>query len=111
MNYTITYDDGKVKSSEEFSAPDRLPQPGDIYELTVPIYTLAGECYNVGDLMKIVERTNFAPHHRTSSLGNLIVCCKHFPNGSVWTNIELMIAEGKLRLIGVTRLPCRLVIE
>lgn len=32
MEYTVTYDDGKVRGSAEFPAPDRLPQPGDVYE-------------------------------------------------------------------------------
>jgi len=111
MNYTVTYDDGQKTWSAEFPAPDRLPQAGDIYEFAVPVHTLARVSYNVGDLVKIVGRTDFAPHHRTSSLGNLIVCCKHFPNGSVWTNIELAIAEGNLKLIGVTHLQCKLATE
>jgi len=30
MKYTITYNDGRVKQSAEFDAPDRLPEAGDV---------------------------------------------------------------------------------
>jgi hypothetical protein len=97
MYYTITYDDGKVTESEEFYAPDRLPQPGDVYEFMFPVRPLANVQYRVGDTLEIVSRTMVAPHHRTSSLGNLYVRCKYMT--SVWTNVELAIAEGNLKLI------------
>jgi len=97
MNYTVTYDDGKVRGSAEFPAPDRLPQPGDVYEFMFPVRTLANVQYRVGDTLEIVARTTVAPHHRTSSLGNLYVRCKYMT--SVWTNVELAIAEGNLKLV------------
>jgi hypothetical protein len=97
MNYTITYDDGKIRQVGECPAPDRLPQVGDVYKFEYPIWTLAQVTYDVGDTLEIVARTTAAPHHRTSSLGNLTVRCKYMT--SVWTNIELMIANGWLKLV------------
>ena len=94
--YTVTYDDGKVKESAEFDCPDRLPEPGDVYEFTTPIWTLADVVYDVGDTLEIISRTTCVPHHRTSSLGNLLVRGKF--GTSVWTNIELSIASGWLKL-------------
>jgi hypothetical protein len=88
--YTITYDDGMIKQSGEFETPKRLPQQGDEYRFAQPVVTLSNVSYDVGDKLLIIGRTNAAPHYRTSSLGNLLVSCKHMT--SVWTNIEIMIA-------------------
>jgi hypothetical protein len=96
MNYTITYDDGEIGLSSEVPAPERLPQPGDVYVFTCPAITLAGVSYNIGDKLEIIERTTEAPHFRRSSLGNIVVRCKHFI--SVWTNIEWMIVMGRIIL-------------
>lgn len=95
--YTVTYDDGKIKESGEFDCPDRLPKAGDVYELTTTICTLGDHDYNVGDTLEIIARTTEVPHHRTSSLGNLYVRGKY--GKSVWTNIEMAIASGWLKLI------------
>ena len=97
QQYTVTYDDGKIKESAEFPAPDRLPQPGDVYEFTETVFTLGNVCYVVGDTLEVIGRTTEVPHHRTSSLGNLHVRGKC--GISVWTNMELAIAEGWLKLI------------
>ena len=94
--YDITYDDGNRQDIGRAPCPERLPQPGDVYEFTLPINT-AGNCsYNIGDTLTILERTSEAPHLRLSSLGNLRVQCKY--HVSVWTNIEWMIADGHLKL-------------
>jgi len=97
QKYTVTYDDGKIKQSAEFPAPDRLPSQGDVYEFVTTIYTLGNVCYDVGDTLEIIGRTTEAPHHRTSSLGNLHVRGKYCI--SIWTNIELAIASGWLKLV------------
>lgn len=79
-----------------FIAPRRLPHVGDIYRFTVHCNTLANVSYQPGDTLEIIGRTVDAPHGLTSSLGNLRVKCKYFT--SVWTNIEMAIAEGILVL-------------
>jgi hypothetical protein len=95
--YTITYDDGITKVSGQLPAPERLPQPGDVYEFTKTVLTLANVRYGCGDRLEIIERTNEIPHYRLSSLGNLRVKCKFFT--SVWTNIEAIVERGSLRLV------------
>ena len=95
--YTVTYDDGNTRFVSEFPAPDRLPQPGDVYEFTVCVRTLANITYLPGERLTIIGRTDFAPHKRKSSLGNLLVNCKYMT--SVWTNIESMIAQGTINLV------------
>jgi hypothetical protein len=97
QKYTVTYDDGKIRKSAEFDCPDRLPQAGDVYEFVEPVQTLANINYKVGDTLEIIGRTTKAPHHRTSSLGNLYVRCHYMT--SVWTNLESSIARGWLKLI------------
>jgi hypothetical protein len=94
--YTITYSGRMLKESAEFPAPDRLPREGDVYEFTCRVATLANVTYNKSDLLTIIRRTKAAPHCRISSLGNLLVACKYMT--SIWTNIEMMVANGELRL-------------
>jgi hypothetical protein len=97
MNYyTVTYNDGSVIGSRPFLMPDRLPHYGDVYVWTVPGRTLGGE-YSVGDRMEVLERTTDAPFHRTSSLGNLKIRCKH--GVSIWTEFESAIVSGSLKLL------------
>lgn len=95
--YTVEYDDGKVRRTFEFDAPERLPQPGDVYEFMTSIWTLANKYYKAGDRMTVIERTTDVPHFRKSSLGNLRVKCMYFT--SVWTNFDSCIAEGILKLV------------
>lgn len=97
MKYTVTYNDGEIKQTGEFEAPDRLPQAGDVYEFVRSVHTLANIQYKVGDTLEVLGRTTVAPHHRTSSLGNLYVRCHYMT--SVWTNLEASIANGWLKLI------------
>ena len=97
--YQITYDDGYNQVTEDFPCPDRLPQPGDVYEFTTPVYTLGQVWYGVGERMTVIERTDDAPHHRKSSLGNLRIRGPNYT--SVWTNFEATIARGWLRLVFV----------
>lgn len=95
--FTITYDDGFTKASEDFPCPVRLPQPGDVYKLKTHVATLAGRSYRPGDRLEIIERTEAAPHYRKNSLGNLRVKCPFFT--SVWSNIEVILEEGNLELV------------
>jgi hypothetical protein len=99
-SYVITYDDGRVVLRAAFVRPDRVPQAGDVYEATQPGATIAPAQYVAGDTFEIMERTHFAPHHRKSELGNLIVRCKHMT--SVWTEFDDGVACGRFRL----RVPC-----
>lgn len=95
--YMITYDDGVRKASEEFKAPERLAQPGDVYQVVSSFYTLGRVSYEPGDRLVVLERTNFAPHHRKSSLGNLLVKGKF--STSVWACLEMSIVNGWLKLV------------
>jgi hypothetical protein len=96
--YTITYDDGKNRIVwDDYPQPERLPQCGDVYEVVHSFYTLGRVSYEPGDRFTVLERTGFVPHHRTSSLGNLLVRCK--THTSVWTNFDSAIADGWLKLV------------
>ena len=98
ITYTITYDDGRVKVSGQLNCPERLPQAGDVYVATRHFYTLGDISYHPGDTFEILDRTSKTPHHRLSSLGNLVIRCKS--KTSVWTNFEACVAEGWLELAG-----------
>lgn len=100
MKYAIMYDDGEHKSMGWFDVPDHLPQCGEVYEWTRPARTLGGSRYAKGDRMTVLERTGHSPHHRTSSLGNLLVRGKD--HTSVWTCFEDCIADGSLKLVVTT---------
>lgn len=95
--YKVEYDDGAKHFEMEFREPARVPQCGDVYRLTFPISTLAKVSYKAGDLFTVLERTGFAPHHRTSSLGNLLIKCKHMT--SVWTEFDHGVATGMFKLV------------
>lgn len=95
--YTITYNDGQTIQSGQVPCPERLPEAGDVYEFTTSSYTLGEYSFSIGDRLEVLQRTQRAPHHRLSSLGNLLVRSKH--NVSVWTNLEWAVAEGRLRLV------------
>ncbi len=97
MKYTIVFDDGVRTATGEFEAPERLPQPGDIYEWTQPGRTLGDYDYRKGETMLVLERTGHAPFHRTSSLGNLLVRGPH--GTSVWACFESAIVDGSLKLV------------
>lgn len=94
--YWVMYNDGSMLAWRDLQMPDRLPHYGDVYVWTHPNKTLGGE-YCVGDRMEVLERTSDAPFHRTSSLGNLKIRCKH--GVSVWTEFEAAIASGSLKLV------------
>ncbi len=96
--YTVTYDDGKnFPVSGDFLCPEQLPEAGEKYEFTRHVCTMANCMYGPGDQLKLMDKTIKAPHNRMSSLGNWIVQCKYMT--SVWTNIEVSIAEGTLKLV------------
>lgn len=97
MTYTVRYDDGCVKVDGSFPLPERLPMPGDEYAVTREFWTLANIHYRAGDRFTVLERTHFAPHHRVSSLGNLLIRCKQMT--SVWTNFDSAVAEGHVELV------------
>lgn len=94
----IVYDDGNpanFNQSRDFPEPNEPIVEGDVCVVRRPFVTFGKETYNVGDHLHIVARTNYAPHNRRASTGNLVVRGK---NGklTVWTNIELCLYEGTL---------------
>jgi hypothetical protein len=91
--YTISVVNANDGSSE-FPRPERLPQAGDVLVVEKAFRTKAGYVYHVGSKLRLIERTQDAPYGLLSSLGNWVVECPF--QESVWTNIELMIAEGTL---------------
>ena len=80
--------------SSFFPRPEMLPQAGDVLVVEKVFRTKAGYVYPVGSKLRLIERTQDAPYGLLSSLGNWVVECPF--HQSVWTNIELMIAEGTL---------------
>lgn len=97
--YTVTISNDKdlESISMKFPLPKRLASSGDTYETTIPFLTLANIEYFPGDRFYIIDRTNVAPHHRSSSLGNLLIRCKN--RTSVWTEFDAGIATGMFKLI------------
>jgi hypothetical protein len=91
---TYTISAVNTDGSSEFPRPECLPQAGDVLVVEKPFRTLAGYDYQVGSRLRLIERTLDAPFRLLSSLGNWVVECPF--QKSVWTNIELMIAEGTL---------------
>lgn len=73
-----------------------LPSPGDTYVLTHPIFTFAGVHYDTGDEFVLVEATQEAPYGVKSGICNWLVTCKHFPDGTIWSNIWHMIDIGSI---------------
>lgn len=94
--FTILMGGKRVAPDIEFVSP-RLPVAGDVYVFNVPVLSFAGVLYEPGDQLKIIERTTEQPHGRLNTLGNLRVRCKALT--SVWTNIELMLDDGVIRLV------------
>lgn len=95
--YRVTYDDGRHRAVRDLQCPDRLPQPGDVYEAAHAFSTLADVAYNIGDRFEVLERTQMNKHHRTSSLGNLLIKCQHMT--SVWTEFDAGVATGQFKLV------------
>lgn len=91
---TYTISAVNTYGSSEFPRPEILPQAGDVLVVERAFRTKAGYNYQVGSRLRIIERTLDAPFGLLSSLGNWVVECPF--QKSVWTNIELMIAEGTL---------------
>lgn len=84
--------------------PARLAQPGDVYELAVPVMgTIAQKIYYRGDRFTVLSRTEekHPDSDIKSSLGNLKVKCKHME--SIWTCFEDQIALGNLILVESTQ--------
>ena len=85
---------------EELSVTEqwREPKVGDVLELLVPIKTAAGKRYDVGDGLKLIEpsETNYRgmPARNCWVLG-----CKHFPEGTIWSDIERLIRDRMARLV------------
>jgi hypothetical protein len=96
--YHVEYDDGLLKGGITLPRPERLPQPGDVYVATDSIWTISPAQYVAGDRFEVMERTHFAPHHRRSSLGNLVIRCRF--KKSVWSCFDAVVATGCLRLEG-----------
>jgi len=90
--YTISVVD--ANGSSEFPRPETLPQAGDVLVVEKPFTTKAGYAYQVGSRLRLIERTLDAPFGLLSSLGNWVVECPF--QESIWTNIDLMVAEGTL---------------
>jgi hypothetical protein len=90
--YTISM--VNTNGSYEFPRPETLPQAGDVLVAEKAFRTKAGYLYQVGSRLRLIERTQDAPYRLLSSLGNWVVECPY--QVSVWTNIELMVAEGTL---------------
>lgn len=86
--YTITLDG----QSGIMRAPAVLPEAGQVLTVQKSFRTLGDRQYQVGHELKLMHRTQEAPHSRLSSLGNWVVDCGK--TISIWTNIELMVAEG-----------------
>jgi hypothetical protein len=80
-----------------FPKPDRLPEPGDVYETTISFTTLAQVDYNIGDRFEVLERTSMTRHGRHSSIGNLLIKCRH--RTSVWTEFDAGVASGQFKLV------------
>jgi hypothetical protein len=91
---TYTISAVNAYGSSEFPLPETLPQAGDVLVVEKTFKTPAGYIYQVGTRLRLIERTQDAPFGMLSSLGNWVVECPF--QKSVWTNIELMIAEGTL---------------
>ncbi len=99
MNQTLSFDDGSGKVLEGvFPAPDRLAEPGDLYEFTRLVCTKSGREYRPGDRMHVLERTEMVPYGHKSSLGNLVLSGPY--GTSVWSCFELGIVEGWVKLVG-----------
>lgn len=96
MKYTITFDDGRKRSVYSKPCPARLPQQGDVYVTRIPFATL-GASYQVGDRFAILGRTQDAPHHFLSSLGNLVILCKVMR--SIWSEFDAAVATGEVELV------------
>lgn len=102
--YTVDYDDGRNKFVLEFPMPDRLAQPGDVYEFTETARTLANQSYKKGDRLEIIERTQDRPHHRLSSLGNRLK--KDYPHLTIFVQSVLEPRFGaKLVKLGFVEQP------
>jgi len=91
---TYTISAVNANGSSQFPRPEILPQAGDVLMAEKLFRTKAGLVYQVGTRLRLIERTQDAPFGMLSSLGNWVVECPF--QVSVWTNIELMIAEGTL---------------
>ncbi len=74
--------------------PDVLPVRGQVLTVVEPFRTLADLDYPVGHKLTLMWRTDEAPHGRSSSLGAWVVDCGY--QVSVWTNIEWMLADGRI---------------
>ena len=91
---TYTISAVNADGSSEFPRPEILPQAGEVLVAEKAFRTKAGYVYQVGSRLRLIERTQDAPFGLLSSLGNWAVECPF--QESVWTNIELMIAERTL---------------
>ncbi len=93
MDITLTRD----AHSYKFKAPDYLPDVGDVYVVQASFLTAGGVHYDIGDELQIVCRTDEAPHGILASIGNLYVIGKD-KKITIWSNIELAIRNGDLKL-------------
>ncbi len=96
-SYTVDIEEQGSKLTITLAQPERLPEPGDVYETTMPFGTLAKVSYNIGDRFEVLERTRLTRHGRVSSIGNLLIKCRH--RTSVWTEFDAGVATGQFRLV------------
>ena len=90
--HKFTYTVWNGGQSATFPRPEILPMPGQTLVVRKLFSTPAMHVYHLYDELELVRRTASAPHGSVSSLGNWVV--KDLYLESVWTNIEMMIAEG-----------------
>lgn len=97
MKNILKYNDGYQEESIELNTPQRLAQPGDVYQVVSLFYTKADKQYEPGDKLTILNRTQHSPHNLSSSLGNLVIKNKYFT--STWTCFDDIIAQGLVKLV------------
>jgi hypothetical protein len=85
-------------TSEEFPQLQPPLSPGDVVMFVYPAITLAGEHYQMGDTIEIIERTWESPYRRITTEGNVKVRGKD-RRITVWSNIEWCIAKGQMRRV------------
>lgn len=76
------------------------PRAGDVLDLLVGIKTSAGVTYDFGDGLKLIRpsKVNF---HGWPARDCWVIGCKHFPEGTIWENIENMLRDRTVRLIRI----------
>lgn len=91
---------GNFGDMEELSITKPWVEPvaGDVLEFLVPVKTMAKVTYDVGDRMELLKpsETNFRGIKRANCW---LLACKHFPQGTVWENVNSMIRDCTVKLV------------